>query len=254
MISAIINLGYKETDFVISKLNPDVVVKYINGFDINSIKTMLTDSVTFDPIKLYNNVISQEDKVEVLFNNRCPIITPYDTEVYTRESFKCSIYDLIKIREKRGLHINAIDLFYSSVLGSKLNNLKDYYKCDTDLTEFYKVVNKITNLKRFTLYSWCEFNERYYIWDGNKGLLLDENIGLFPTNLKTDLPKIRFDTIYAILDSEDLSIMRYGLSNSSFVNHPNINAILMRDYNVDTIRSYFKIFKKIYNKDLNEER
>jgi len=188
--------------------------------------TILTKDVVFDPISMLDELLELGELVEekiykalkMYIDPRCPVTTPYEIWVNQHnprniENGTCGkgIFST-KLRERNNYHLWFKDLFYPEVLAMKLANIKQIYKfpvedpethelMDIDLRDFFKACERIVNSRHFEKFDGRFDKDKTYIFESSQGLLLDEEIGLFPncTPSKLDLPEyINFDECYLV--------------------------------------------------------
>jgi adenylosuccinate synthase len=186
--------------------------------------TILLPSVVFDPILLWKEFLTLKEKtrmgsIRMLIDYHSPVITPYD--VYMNLNSSKNLEDgtcgkgvfVTKQREKNHHHLHAIDLLYPDVLALKLQALKKAYQFpiktadgqeyDVDLTEFLHCVDEIVKSPTFMIRSISANNDidSNIVFESSQGLMLDENIGIFPhcSPSKVDIPdEYKVDKVYLV--------------------------------------------------------
>lgn len=192
---------------------------------LRGFNTVLLPGVVFDPILLWKEYLELKGKtkmglVKLIIDYHCPVITPYD--VYINQNSTRNLSDgtsgkgvyVTKRREENHHHIQAIDLQYPDVLALKLQALKKAYEFpaklangseyDVDLTEFLHCANEIVHTSNFIIRSVIANDDvdSNVIFESSAGLMLDENIGIFPhcTPSKLDIPDShKIDNIYLVI-------------------------------------------------------
>lgn len=142
---------------------------------------------TFDPVGVVNelNILLDKGIKPVLFIDRkCPVTTPYDkahNQVHAMQHGTCgtgvgSTYQ----REEDFYSLLAGDTMFDSVVGAKLDLIKDYYRGDAGTDTFIECCEIIRSYYNFHIVD--EIPSRYtnLVFEGAQGLLLDQNGGFFP--------------------------------------------------------------------------
>lgn len=171
--------------------------------------TYWSHKCTFDPIGTSNELekllaIGVEPKLCVNWNS--PVTTPYDVAANIADranmnhgSCGCGFGKTLQ-REEDHYHLQFEDLFHGRrILESKLEAIKLYYFSKSVsvekeyLDKFYKSVDRIIDypfIYRGDVFidspSEC-FSDEGYIFEGSQGLMLDQEIGLFPNVTRSNV-------------------------------------------------------------------
>ena len=170
---------------------------------LRGIPTYISHHCVIDPaaiIKEYKVLKEYGISPELIIDERCPIITPYDI-AHSADNIKFSKNGTCGVgigstykREQDLYSLTFNDIFYPSVLKIKLNLIKDYYTGSIDVG-FIKDEHLQSFLEACDILKGSVVSKPFvekcrgmpeipkcdtYIFEGSQGLLLDKNIGFFP--------------------------------------------------------------------------
>lgn len=171
---------------------------------------------TFEPVGFLNElsvlVEKMGDKFEnirVYVHNDCPVTTPYDIHQnqkieVDRMHGTCGVgFGETLEREESHFHLKFSDLFNSTLLKIKLEQIAKYYalfyKSEIDIKNFMDAVDVLNSNTLFPadVIVPVEDNEvpafPATIYEGSQGLLLDQDIGFFPHVTRSNVGRKRLD-------------------------------------------------------------
>lgn len=222
---AVIGLGFGDegkglmTDYLCSKATNPLVVRFSGGQQaghtvvldgirhvfsnfgsgsLRGIPTYWSKNCTIEPVGLVkelNILLGKNIKPKIIFDSKCPITTPYDIirNIHNEKEYKhgsCGVgVGATFEREEKYYSLLFEDIFYDSVLKTKMELIKKYYgnkgyKGHRDLCDdFFKSIDYIVENKDYFFDIADKIPVTYnteYIFEGSQGLLLDQHIGFFP--------------------------------------------------------------------------
>lgn len=156
-----------------------------------------------------------------------PITTPYDKYLNQTDSKYLSNgtcgagVGATFQREEDFYSLTFRDLFYSSVLQTKLKLIKSKYYNNLNhlsLIDFYSACDQLSEFAEvLTFKELSQFN-RDFIFEGSQGLMLDYNIGFFPhvTRSNTDLTNV-----YKMVNKDISFVQTYLVTRAYTTRHGN---------------------------------
>lgn len=196
-------------DYLCSKMYNSLVIRYCGGHQVghtvvkNNIRhvfsnfgsgtlsgtpTYWSKFCTVDPVGLVRELdilLGKGMQPHIFIDNRCPIVTPYDIHYnkIREKKYKhgtCGVgFGATIEREEKFYSLVAGDIKYDSVLGLKINAIKEYYGFSADLNMFIKSIERLRESLHVTFLNEYPYSSNI-IFEGSQGLLLDQNIGFFP--------------------------------------------------------------------------
>jgi adenylosuccinate synthase len=216
-MKAVIGLGFGDegkgvtTDWLADTCKPDMIVRFSGGHQaghnvvigdtqhvfsnfgagtLRGIPTYWESTCTIDPvgIKCEYDVLKSKGITPTLYiNNACPITTPFDKlqnnsshDTMGHGSCGVGFFETLK-RERALFSVTAMDIKYPKVMDIKLqSSVVNYYDpmSVTDPTEFIDCVEWMRTCEDINIVP--GMHNTNVVYEGSQGLLLDQNIGIFP--------------------------------------------------------------------------
>lgn len=175
----------------------------ISGFDhvfsnfgsgsVYGIPTYWSKYCTVDPVGIITELellMGKHCEPTLFIDGRCPVTTPYDKQGnFKREKIlkhgTCGVgFGNTLQREEDYFSLLFEDLFFPTVLKTKLNLIKNRYYShlfvdDREHNFFMKSCKTLTGLSSVQMVKDLP-KSKLYIFEGSQGLLLDQNFGFFP--------------------------------------------------------------------------
>jgi len=214
---AVIGLGFGDegkglvTDYLCSKLDTDVVVRYSGGQQaghtvirdgnrhvfsnlgsgtLQGVPTYWSKFCTVDPMGIINEKKVLEavvDEVPPLYiDPEAPVTTPFDKyanqnsdKMLKNGTCGCGVGTTFQ-REEDFYHLQWKDLYIDSVFELKLKAIEDHYGFSIDTDEFINQCRKVRDDRRIVTGEFSIFEYDNILFEGSQGLLLDQHHGFFP--------------------------------------------------------------------------
>lgn len=227
------------TDFLVNRYNINNVIRFSGGQQaghtvmkkdikhtfsnfgsgtLSGAKTYWSKYCSLYPIYLveeFKSLLSKNIKPELFVDKNCPITTIYDV-YYNKNNNKYTNNGTCGLgvgatfeRESNFYSLLFEDIFYDSILETKLNLIEKYYseKINSDVKlfndDFFEAIDFIKkNVTVVDTYKYSNDNINA-IYEGSQGLMLDQNIGFFPhvtrantgtKNIKNNITEVYYVT------------------------------------------------------------
>lgn len=225
--NAVIGAGWGDegkglvTDFLASKYPDATVVRFSGGQQaghtvvigdkrhvfsnfgsgtLRGLPTYWSEFCTVDPIGIVNElaVLRSIGVNPILYiNPKCPVTTPYD--VYHNRSDNNYVSNgTVGVgvgttweREENNYSLLFGDLSHGWIFREKLLAIKDYYSNQASVGRFLDCCQTIQN--QDNIHAYHNLSSGVLIFEGSQGLMLDQNIGIFPhvTRGNTGIKNVR---------------------------------------------------------------
>jgi adenylosuccinate synthase len=174
----------------------DHVFSNFGSGTLQGLSTYWSKYCTIDPIGILNEydiLIDKSIKPKLYIDSRCPVTTPYE-KLYNIKLDDLNKHGTVGVgvgqtyqREEDFYSITACDLLYPSVLKTKVDLLKKYYRYDysdsrkleEEIYNFTSICNELVNTDGIEIVEDIPVHNSY-IFEGSQGLLLDQHFGFFP--------------------------------------------------------------------------
>lgn len=169
------------------------------------VPTFWDSKCTIDPVAIrreYEALVNLGVTPQLDIHKDCPITTPWEKywNVLSPETMKhgsCGVgfFETLK-RQKAMYSLTAGDIYHPTVFNMKFNSIAtNYYSFkvenqDQEVWDFQEAIQWIRDNINIQILDYKPFNTYPYndiIFEGSQGLLLDQNIGIFPHCTPSDL-------------------------------------------------------------------
>lgn len=174
-------------------------------------------------------------------------LTPVTTPLDIAFNQKYSSYGTVGVgfgstlqREENLFSLKFLDLYYSNVFQSKLENIRSYYNefRDLDIRDFINSIDIIKKLDNIKISDGLPKQFDSYIFEGAQGLLLDKDIGFFPFVTRSNTGSVN---IVNILGNQELEFFlitrayqtRHGMGPLSNEGIPNNIKLDLLETNIE---------------------
>ena len=170
----------------------DHVFSNFGSGTLQGAETYWSEYCTVDPVGIINELnilLAKNIKPILRINKKCPVTTPYEKQ-YNQAHDKIHNHGSCGVgvgqtyqREQDHYSLLFSDLYFPSILKTKLELLSKYYNFELDCTDFLIACDKLVSSYRIIPTDGLSGLLSYYdrlIFEGSQGLLLDQTYGFFP--------------------------------------------------------------------------